>query len=64
VEHIENVYEKQNGRKRPTSPALLNTHREIYVDIEKVIDRFAIKHQKQMVLVDILNSNPHETPCQ
>ena len=43
--------------KRLTSLALLNVHREIHLDVEKVIDRFALKHPRRMVLVDILNSD-------
>ena len=51
------------GEKRLTSLALLNVHREINLDIEKVINRFALKHPRRMVLVDILNSDEaDETP--
>ena len=53
------------GEKRLTSLPLLNVHREIHLDIEKVIDRFALKHPRRMVLVDILNiddDEPEETP--
>ena len=43
------------GQKRLTSLALLNVHREIILDKEKVIDCFALKHTRRMVLVDLLN---------
>ena len=49
------------GQKRLTSLALLNGHQEIHLDNEKVINRFALKHPRRMVLVDILNSNDDET---
>ena len=45
------------GQKRLTSLALLNVHREIILDREKVIDRFGLKHPRRMVLVDLLNSD-------
>ena len=35
--------------------ALLNVHREIHLDINEVIDRFATKHPRRMMLSDILN---------
>ena len=41
------------GEKRLTSLALMNVHREIHLDVEKVMDRFALKHPRRMVLVDI-----------
>ena len=44
------------GEKRLSSLALLNVHREVRLDIEKVIDRFALKHPRRMTLVDILNT--------
>jgi hypothetical protein len=44
------------GEKRLTSLALLNVHREIKLDLDKVIDRFALKHPR-MLLVDLLNSD-------
>ena len=45
------------GEIRLTSLALLNVHREINLDIEVIINRFALKHPRRMVLVDILNSD-------
>ena len=45
------------GQKRLTSLALLNVHREIRLDREKVIDRFAPKHPRRMVLVDLFKSD-------
>ena len=45
------------GEKRLTSLALLNVHREIKLDLDKVIDRFALKHPRRMFLVDLLNSD-------
>ncbi|CAB4043830.1 52 kDa repressor of the inhibitor of the kinase-like, partial [Paramuricea clavata] len=45
------------GEKRLKALALLNVHREIKLDVEKVIDRFALKHPRRMLLVDLLNSN-------
>lgn len=38
--------------------AMLHIHREITLNIDKVIERFARKHPKRMKLVDILNSDP------
>eukprot|EP00112_Aurelia_sp_Birch-Aquarium-sp1_P017236 Seg3978.1 transcript_id=Seg3978.1/GoldUCD/mRNA.D3Y31 product="52 kDa repressor of the inhibitor of the protein kinase" protein_id=Seg3978.1/GoldUCD/D3Y31 len=37
--------------------ALLNVHREINLDIDYVINRFATKHPRRMALADILNSD-------
>ena len=37
--------------------ALLNIHREIHLDIDEVIDRFAAKHPRRMVLTDILHGD-------
>ena len=45
------------GEKRLKALALLNVHREINLDVDKVIDRFAIKHPRRMLLVDIFNSD-------
>ena len=36
--------------------ALLNVHREIHLDVDKVIDSFAAKHPRRMLLNDILNA--------
>ena len=38
--------------------ALLNVHREICLDVNAVIDRFAILHPMRMKLISILNSDP------
>ena len=38
--------------------ALLHVHREIQLDIQEVIDRFAIRHPRRMKLLDILNTDP------
>jgi hypothetical protein len=54
---IKNFYEKYNGRKKIKALALLNVHREIKLDVEKVIDHFALKHPRRMLLVDLLNSD-------
>ena len=35
-----------------TCMALTNIHREVIIDMEKVIDRYARKHPWRMVLVD------------
>ena len=45
------------GEKRLKALALLNVHRKINLDVDKVIDRFAIKHPRRMLLVDIFNSD-------
>ena len=45
------------GEKRLTSLALLNVHRQVHLDIDKVIDRFALKHPRRMLSVDILKSD-------
>jgi hypothetical protein len=45
------------GEKRLRSLALLNVHREIKLDLDKVIDLFALKHPRRMLLVDLLNSD-------
>ena len=45
------------GEKRLTSLALLNVHREIKLDVEKVIDRFALRHPRRMLCLDLLNSD-------
>ena len=38
--------------------ALLHIHRDIHIDVQEVVDRFAIRHPHRMKLVDILNSGP------
>ena len=38
--------------------ALLHVHRNIPIDIEKIIDTFACSNPRRMKLVDILNSDP------
>ena len=48
------------GEKRLKSLALLSVHREIKLDLENIIDRFALKHPRRMMLVDILNSDNPE----
>ena len=40
--------------------ALLHVHREIHLDVEEVINRFAIRHPRRMKLIDILNTDPSE----
>jgi hypothetical protein len=45
------------GEKRLRSLALLKVHREIKLDLDKGIDRFALKHPRRMLLVDLLNSD-------
>ena len=37
--------------------ALLNVHREINLNIDAVINRFAMKHPRRMMLADILNTD-------
>ena len=46
------------GASRMNGLALLNVHREIGLDVNTVIDRFAILHPRRMKLIDILNSDP------
>lgn len=46
------------GAKRMNGLSLLNVHREIFLDMNAVIDRFAILHPRRMKLIDILNSDP------
>lgn len=46
------------GASRMNGLALLNVHREICLDVNAVIDRFAILHPRRMKLIDILNSDP------
>ena len=48
------------GEKRK-SLALMNVHRNIDIDIEKVIDKFALKHPRRMLLLDILNGDGGES---
>ena len=43
--------------------ALLNVHRDIHLDINEVIDCFAIRHPRRMKLLDILNSGPVNSSC-
>ena len=38
--------------------ALLNVHREICLDVNAVIHRFAILHPRRMKLINIINSDP------
>ena len=38
--------------------ALLHVHRDIDLDVNEVIDRFAIRHPRRMKLLDILNTDP------
>ena len=45
------------GQKRLNALALINIHREVNIDVEKVIDLFARKHPRRMVLVDLSNSD-------
>lgn len=45
------------GEKRLRALALLNVHREIKLDTEKVIDRFAMKHPRRMLLLEPLNGD-------
>ena len=44
------------GEKRLNALALISIHREVNIDVEKVIDRFARKHPQRMLLVDLFNS--------
>ena len=48
------------GQKRLKSLALLHVHREINLDVEKIIDRFAQKHPRRMLLADLLQSDETE----
>ena len=45
------------GEKQLTSLALLNVHQEIKLDLNRVINCFALKHPRRMLLVDLLNSD-------
>ena len=38
------------SESRLTGLALLNVHREIHLDTEEIINEFAIKHQRRMML--------------
>ena len=38
--------------------ALLHVHREVSLDVDSIIDRFARQHPRRMKLLDILNSDP------
>ena len=38
--------------------ALLHVHREIPLDPNKIIDRFAARHPRRMQLIDVLNTDP------
>ena len=50
------------GKKRLKSLALMAVHRNIDIDIEKLIDKFALKHPRKMLLLDILNGDdPQES---
>ena len=40
--------------------ALLHVHREIHLDVEEIINRFAVRHPRRMKLLDILNTDPSE----
>ena len=44
------------GEKRLCMITLFNVHCEIHLDVEKVIDHFALKHPRR-VLLDLLNSD-------
>ena len=60
---LKNLMRSTMGEKRLSSLGLLNVHREVHLDVEKVIDHFALKHPRRMLLVDILNSTDEdETP--
>jgi len=39
----------------------MHAHRDIIIDAEKVIDRFAIRHPRRMKLLDILNEDPSDS---
>jgi hypothetical protein len=45
------------GEKRLRSLALLNVHRVINLDIEEIIERFARKHPRRMLLTDLLHAD-------
>ena len=60
---LKNFMRSTMGEKRLSLLALLSVHREVHLDVEKVIDRFALKQLRRMLLVDILNSTvADETP--
>ncbi len=44
--------------KRLNALALLHVHREINLDVQEVINRFAVRHPRRMKLLDILNTDP------
>ena len=46
------------AQDRMNGLAMLNVHREIPLDTNVVIDRFALEHPRRMKLRDILNSDP------
>ena len=46
------------AQNRLNGLALLHVHREIQLDVQEVIDRFAIRHPRRMKLADILNTDP------
>ena len=45
------------GQNRLTSLALMNVHREVKLDVDKIIDRFANKHPRRMLVANVLNSD-------
>jgi len=49
------------GEERWTGLALLNTHRDISIDVEKIIDRFATDKTKNYKIVALINYNTKYT---
>ena len=45
------------GQERLNGLALMTIHRDIEVDIEAIIDRFARRHPRRMTMIDILKSD-------
>ena len=43
------------------SLALMHAHRDVIIDTDKVIDRFAVRHPRCMKLLDILNDDPPDS---
>ena len=44
-------------QERMNGLALLHVHRDLELDLEKIVDLFAMKHPRRIEMINVLNSD-------
>ena len=57
LQHLRTNFQSMMGEERLNALSLVCIHRDIFLDYDKIIDIYASKYQRKMLLINSLSEN-------